>query len=121
MKLLEFRRQRLETLTTSATLTPAQLCKTLLVNGSGAVTLTLPSPLGLADGTWVDIFNVANQNLVVQCANLCIIGGDGSNNSAASSVTFSTASKKTGAAVRCVVSGAVWLVTIPCGNPRTVA
>ena len=90
----------------SATLTAAELNSVIHTTGAtGAVTLTLPSPVGLKGKGFI-VFNMVDQDLVLSKTGLLA----GLNNAAADTCTFSTSSEKIGASAIVVSNGAKWMV-----------
>lgn len=96
----------IQTITATATLTTAQAGMHLLVNGAGAVVLTLPATA--TAGLTYTITNIADQNLTITAgtADTMIILND----LAADSVALSTASKKIGGTFKIIGTGSAWVV-----------
>ena len=89
------------------------------LGASGAVTFTLPA-VASAKGQRYLFYNAVDQNMTVQSA--AANGLITFNNAAASSVAFSTAGNKIGAAVEVIgISGSKWLVRPSGANTMTVA
>lgn len=91
--------------TASATLKPEE-CGIITVAGTGAVTLTLPSPTN-AKGLWFIILNLVGQNLTIAAptADTLITFND----LAADSISFSTVAELIGAAALLVSDGTSWV------------
>ena len=92
--------------TASATLAYSDLNRLHTNRGAaGAVTLTLPAASG-SGGRYVDVFVVADQNVVVAAASGEMVAH---NNAAATSVAWSTSGDKIGSGARFICDGTSWL------------
>jgi hypothetical protein len=90
-----FEWKQIKTVTTSTTVTADDDRTLFIVNGSGAITMTLPD-ITKSKGLKFGFRNIADQNMIIASA----VAGDliGLGNAAADTVTFSTSSQKIGAA-----------------------
>jgi hypothetical protein len=98
------RQREAVTLTATQTLTRFDVGKTFLINGGGAVVITLPDPLQCNAGDDMIFINIADQDLTVGLNEKILT----KNNAAADSVAFSTSSEKIGAALYVVCTGTLW-------------
>lgn len=93
--------------TASYTVTDADWGSLITNRGaSGAVTITLPAPTTTQTGVWVDLFQVAGQNLVITAGTDLITTF---NDATATSITYSTAGELIGNGARFVNDGTTWL------------
>lgn len=90
--------------TGTMTLSPHHVGKTILVESSGATTLTMPTPAQCLKGGDILIINSADQDLVVGLNELIIT----KHNLAADSVAYSTANEKIGGAFWMINTGSKW-------------
>lgn len=91
--------------TGTMTLSPHHVGKTVLVESSGATTLTMPTPELCLKGGEIRIINCADQNLIVGLNELIIT----KNNLAADSVAYQTAGELIGGAFDMVNTGSKWV------------
>lgn len=93
-------------LTATQTMTTFDIGKTFLVNGSGAVVITLPAPADTPVGGDMLFINIADQDLTVGLNEKVLT----KNNAAADSVAYSTSGEKIGGAFWCINTGALWAI-----------
>lgn len=84
---------------------------------TGAVTFTLPAAATGLSGHWVEVYNVANQNLVMagQDEELVVF-----NDLTADSISFATTNEKIGGGFRAVCDGTSWIVVPLATETQTV-
>jgi len=92
-------------LTANTTLTNDDVGKIFTNRGAaGSVTVTLPAPDGINAGGSIDVYAVADQNVVVTTSDKMAIFND----AAADSVAVSTSGEKIGACFQFTSDGTVW-------------
>lgn len=92
--------------TGTMTLTDWHVGKTLLVESSGATTLTLPTPARCPKGGDILVINSADQNLIISLENLLIA----KNTLVGDTVAAQQAGELIGTAFWCINTGAKWAV-----------